>query len=87
MFTQHVVKPAALGVLGSFMVLSGTVLAGVLAPTASADGCGAGWAPFTSWNVCDYGWAPDGSHIHCDAVFVFGIGGSNCYPVYPPPPP
>ncbi len=80
-------KVATLGVLGAGLFVGGSVIAAVNAPTAEADGCSSGTVPTTSWSVCDYGYLPDGSHTHCDAVFVLGFGGWNCYPVPPPPPP
>ncbi|MGE0215859.1 CDGP domain-containing protein [Mycolicibacterium sp.] len=32
---------------------------------------------------CDYPPGPDGSFTRCDTVYVFGIGGTNCYQVPP----
>ena len=82
MFNRAVKAAAALAV--GFLCTS--VLSIWMAPIAIADGCNGGRAPFTSWSVCDYDWQPNGAHTHCDAVFVFGFGGWNCYPVSPPAP-
>lgn len=87
MVKKSVAKATALGVLGIGLLAGGGAVAGVQAPVAKADGCSSGTVPTTSWSTCDYGYLPDGSHTHCDAVFVFGFGGWNCFPVPPPPPP
>jgi hypothetical protein len=53
------------------------------AAESRAQGCGAGSAPFTTWSVCDFDHWPDGSYMHCDVVYVFGFGGTNCWRVFP----
>ncbi|BBX17798.1 hypothetical protein CRI77_10745 [Mycolicibacterium duvalii] len=32
---------------------------------------------------CDHPPDPDGSFIRCDTMYVFGVGGTNCYRVPP----
>jgi hypothetical protein len=88
-FTSKAARPF-LGLIAAAVLVCGSV-AGI-GPTAvaKADGCGSGAVPFiTTWSFCDFGYFPDGAHTHCDGVFVFGIGGQNCYfvPGLPPPPP
>ena len=82
-----VTKVAVLGIVGAGLVTGGSTVAVAYAPTAKADFCSSGWVPTTAWSTCDYPLDVDGSHVRCDAVFVFGFGGTNCYRVYPPPPP
>jgi hypothetical protein len=54
-----------------------------LAPAAHAEWCTNGNAPAAAWGGCDYPPDPDGSHMHCDTVYVFGYGGTNCFRVFP----
>ena len=87
MLRLHATKVITLSVLGIGLFAGGSMVAVASAPAAKADYCSSGWVPTTSWSTCDYPLDPDGSHIHCDAVFVLGFGGRNCYRIFPPPPP
>ncbi len=87
MLPKSAVKTVAPGVLGVGVLMCGGVVALSQAPPASADFCTSGIVPTTQWKSCDYPPQADGSYIHCDAVYVFGFGGRNCYRVFPPPPP
>lgn len=86
MLAKSTVKAAAPGVLGVSVLLCGTAIALGHAPAAKADFCSSGIVPTTAWSVCDYPPDEDGSYIHCDTVYVFGIGGRNCYRIFPPEP-
>lgn len=61
-------------------------IAGLAAvPPASAEPCGNFYYQGNGGGQCDGPFYPDGSFQRCTTVFVFGIGGTNCYIVPPPP--
>lgn len=75
--------------LVSAATIAGVLVAGGigLAAPASADvPCGAAVVLGNGGGRCDYDHAADGSFTRCDTVYVLGIGGTNCYRVYPPSP-
>jgi hypothetical protein len=51
------------------------------APSATAvpGQCGYGNAGYGGGGFCDGAPWPDGSFYHCEAVYVLGFGGQNCY--------
>ncbi|MEU9806810.1 hypothetical protein [Mycobacterium sp. NPDC050853] len=57
-----------------------------LAGPAAAAPCGNVVVWGNGGGVCESDFAPDGSFNRCDTVYVLGIGGTNCYRVYPPAP-
>ncbi|EHM22824.1 hypothetical protein MBOL_01890 [Mycobacteroides abscessus subsp. bolletii BD] len=54
-----------------------------MAGPASAAPCGKVVVWGNGGGVCESDYAPDGSFTRCDTVYVLGIGGTNCYRVYP----
>nr|WP_197420245.1 hypothetical protein [Mycobacterium sp. NAZ190054] len=65
---------AAAALITSGLIAAGPVSAQpCVGPNAVVAGHGGG--------RCDYPPGPDGSFVRCDTVYVFGIGGTNCYPV------
>jgi hypothetical protein len=53
------------------------------APEATATPCGGGMGYGNGGSQCDGPVNPDGSFERCVSVYVVGIGGWNCYTVYP----
>jgi hypothetical protein len=66
----------AAGVAGLFAATGAT-------DVANATGCASGGAFGFGGGYCDFDYASDGSYTHCESTYVFGIGGRNCYRVYP----
>jgi hypothetical protein len=56
------------------------------APQALADGCSSAVVWGNGGGQCDGPYYPDGSFQRCVTVYVFGIGGSNCFTVPAPGP-
>ncbi|CAN5660701.1 hypothetical protein BH09ACT7_BH09ACT7_36380 [soil metagenome] len=54
-------------------------------PNIPTDGCGGAVIFGNGGSQCDGPVQPDGSFQRCTSVYVLGIGGWNCYQVYPPP--
>lgn len=86
MFSARPAKSAVLGVLGSALLVGASIIGVGQLPTAKADGCAAWNGVIMRGGGCDYDYQPDGSHMHCDAFFLWGIGGTNCFFVPAPPP-
>ncbi|MUM15467.1 hypothetical protein FZI91_17890 [Mycobacterium sp. CBMA271] len=57
-----------------------------LAGPAAAAPCGKVVVWGNGGGVCESDFGSDGSFTRCDTVYVLGIGGTNCYRVYPPAP-
>ena len=74
------------GFIFGVVVAAGLALGGLSgAAPASADPCVGPSGGFGGHGGgrCDYPPAADGSFTRCDTVYVFGIGGTNCYQVPP----
>lgn len=74
-------KPATAAAVAALLTVGGIAAAApasaqpCMGPNAVVFGHGGG--------RCDYPPDADGSFIRCDTVYVFGIGGTNCYRVPP----
>lgn len=71
---------------GALTLATGLAVAGVaLATPAGAQPCVGSNTTFAGHGGgrCDYPPDSDGSFVRCDTVFVFGMGGTNCYRVPP----
>lgn len=64
----------------------GTITLRSVTPQVVADPCGGAVVLGNGGSQCDGPPAPDGSFQRCVSVYVLGIGGWNCYTVYPPVP-
>lgn len=82
MRTRRVLTTVA---VATVLVMSGLVAA---APASAQPCVGPNAVVFgNGGGRCDYPPDPDGSFVRCDTVYVFGIGGTNCYRVPPGTPP
>jgi hypothetical protein len=67
------------------VALAAALLGGGLAVSgpAGAESCAgpSGYFGGHGGGRCDHPPGPDGSFTRCDTVYVFGIGGTNCYQV------
>ena len=67
---------ATIALLGGGLAVAGPAAADpCVGPSGGFGGHGGG--------RCDYPPGPDGSFTRCDTVYVFGVGGTNCYQVPP----
>ncbi|WP_052960326.1 hypothetical protein [Mycobacterium sp. EPa45] len=55
-------------------------------PNIPTDGCGGAVVFGNGGSQCDGPVQSDGSFQRCVSVYVLGIGGWNCFVVFPPPP-
>lgn len=95
--SQRVIRGIILGIAallaGVFVVLpplflvSGAIATVAAQPTPVVqDPCGGAVVWGNGGYQCDGPPAADGSFQRCTGVWVLGIGGWNCFTVYPPPP-
>ncbi|MGE2834751.1 CDGP domain-containing protein [Mycobacterium sp. SMC-4] len=73
--TRVAAAAAAMLMVGGGLAVAAPASAQCVGPNAVVFGHGGG--------RCDHPPAPDGSFTRCDTVYVFGIGGTNCYQVPP----
>ena len=76
------VVPPLLLVTGALSVVQAQV-----PPNIPADGCGGAVVFGNGGSQCDGPVQSDGSFQRCVSVYMLGIGGWNCFMVFPPPNP
>ncbi len=83
-----VTRRAAGQFLAAVAILLGLAVASVICSGqawASPGQCMSGSGGFGGGGFCDSAPQSDGSFYHCESVYVFGIGGRNCFWVRPVP--